>query len=257
MFNVTRFELSRRGKFGANLYYFENLESTNTIAEQLAKQDAAEGTIVLANKQTGGKGRNSRVWYSPADCNLYVSIIVRPQAAKLHFVPFLAGIALVKTLGYLGLNADLKWPNDVLVSQKKISGILIQSSFEQNVLKNAIVGIGINVNLTEFPSNLEETATSMKRELGYAIDRELLLASFLLEFESVYEKMNEVSWRDLKSEVEQHSSILRNCLVIVNENGKMFEGETAGLDFYGGLILQMGPERKVIYAGDVISCRKK
>jgi BirA family transcriptional regulator, biotin operon repressor / biotin---[acetyl-CoA-carboxylase] ligase len=257
MFNVTKFELSRRGKFGTNLYYFESLESTNTIAEQLARQNAAEGTLVLANKQTGGKGRNSRVWYSPADCNLYVSIIVRPPGAKLHFLPFLAGIALVRTLGYLGLTADLKWPNDILVSDKKVSGILIQSAFEQNALKSAIVGIGINVNLTEFPPPLEKSATSLSQELGYAIDRELLLASFLLEFESVYEKMNSASWQDLKSEIEQHSSILHNCVVSVNENGKLFEGETAGLDSYGGLILQMGPERKVIYAGDVISCRKK
>lgn len=256
MFDVVEFQKLRKGTFGKDLYYFEKLESTNVTAGELAQQNAAEGTVVLANEQTGGKGRMDRAWFSPPDLNLYFSVILRPDSLRLHYLPFLAALSLHDTLKHLGVDADIKWPNDVLVEGKKLSGILMQTSTEQSGLRYAILGMGINVNIPQFPAELAETATSMAIEMDAHIARESVLASVLLEFERPYAKMNDLEWTDLCSELERSSTYLRGCPVRVKEHDRILEGTTAGLDEFGGLILETAQGDKIVYAGDVESCRK-
>jgi BirA family biotin operon repressor/biotin-[acetyl-CoA-carboxylase] ligase len=256
MFDVVEFQKLRKGSFGKDLYYFETLDSTNVTAGELAQQNVAEGTVVLANEQTGGKGRMDRSWFSPADLNLYFSLILRPASSRLHYIPFLAALSVHDTLQTLGVDADVKWPNDVLVGGKKLAGILMRTSTEQNALRYAILGIGINVNIPEFPPDLARTATSIALEMGGRVGRESVLASVLLEFERPYQTINDLEWTDLCSELERSSSYLRGCPVQVKEHDRFLEGRTAGLDKFGGLILETADGEKIVYAGDVESCRK-
>ena len=257
MFDVGNFQGLRKGNFAKEFYYFETLESTMLGAAELAAQGVAEGCVVLANQQTAGRGRKDRTWFSPGDLNLYFSVVLRPPTPLLHFIPFLASLALHRALQGLAIEADLKWPNDVLVGRKKIAGILMQTSVEQEVLHHAILGIGINVNVRSFPAELAPVATSIALETGAPAARESVLASILLEFERPYEKISELGWRDLSADLERRSTYLRSCPVRVRENGRVLEGITAGLDEYGGLIVETETGRQIVYAGDVESCRKE
>jgi BirA family biotin operon repressor/biotin-[acetyl-CoA-carboxylase] ligase len=257
MFDVARFQRRRKGRFGRDLYYFEEQESTNLTAQELARDGAAEGTLVLADRQTGGKGRKGNAWFSPAEVNLYFSLILRPDISRVHHLPFLAALSVAAALQLLGLEVDLKWPNDVLLGERKVGGILIDTSTEQGKLIFAVLGCGINANTVVFPSELERSATSVLLARGEEVSREGLLASFLLEFERVYEKIDETSWASVCAELEKHSSYLRGCSVEVRQEGRVIEGTTCGLDNYGGLIIQTAGGRETVYAGEVQTCRRK
>jgi len=256
-FDVAKFSRQGQGKFGSTLYYFRTLESTNLLAFKLAAQKAEEGTLVLADQQIAGKGRSGRSWFSPAGVNLYFTFIARPRTTDLHYLPFMAALAVVRAFEKIGLQADLKWPNDLLVNSKKICGILIETSMEENCLQFAVIGWGINVNVREFPAEIAEKATSIAIEKGGEIAREIMLASLLFEFESLYEKINVMNWDRFCSELEKHSSYLRDCPVQLDQGETSVEGVTRGLDVYGGLILDTPEGVKTFYAGDVQSCRKK
>src|SRR5438046_2162717 len=110
MFDVAEFQKRRKGNLGKDLIYFETLDSTNATAEELAGQGAGEGIVVLANEQTAGRGRQDRTWFSPAAQNLYFSIILRPDSSRLHFLPFMAALSVIRAMRPLNIYADLKWP---------------------------------------------------------------------------------------------------------------------------------------------------
>lgn len=257
MFFVAEFGRIRGGKFGNPLFYFETLESTNTTAEKLAREGCPEGTVVLANEQTGGKGRKGSAWFSPSDQNLYFSLVLRPDSASLKYLPYMACLSVQRAVSRLGIYADFKWPNDVLVEDRKLCGILIQTAIEEQRLQFAVVGFGINVNVHEFPESLQAHATSVALETGEPEDREPLLAFVLLEFERLYEKIDDTSWESFSAELESSSSYLRDCPVKVIQEGKTIEGITRGLDSHGGLRIETAEGKEVVYAGEVVSCRKK
>jgi BirA family biotin operon repressor/biotin-[acetyl-CoA-carboxylase] ligase len=256
MFEVSTFFEKRKGDFGQEFYYFDRLESTNEIAIRLAQEGHPEGTVVLANEQTKGRGRKGNTWYSPADVNLYFSIILYPHSDQLQYLPFCAALAVVRALERIELRAEVKWPNDVLVNGKKISGVLVETAMEQNKLLYAVVGCGINVNDIRLPLELEKAATTVAIEKTAPVSREDLFASILLEFENLYEKIGQVSWKEFCLELEKHSSFLHGCQVRILQDGKVFEGITSGLDSYGGLVVTTSFDRKVFYAGEVLECRK-
>ena len=256
MFNIEDFQKRRRGRFGKNFHYLPQVDSTNRVAEELARSGVEEGALVLTDEQTAGKGRKGNAWYSPPEENLYFTLLLRPFEKRLHHLPFLAGLAIARMLSGFSIDADLKWPNDVLADGKKISGMLIQTSIEQNHLQFAVLGCGLNVNTRCFPAQLAERATSIRILKGAPVPREQVLASLLLEFEELYGRIQEMSWSDLCREVENSSSIIRNCEVLVQENGKTFRGTTCGLDPFGGLIVETVEGRRAFYAGEVQSCRK-
>jgi BirA family transcriptional regulator, biotin operon repressor / biotin---[acetyl-CoA-carboxylase] ligase len=213
--------------------------------------------IVVADSQSAGRGRSSNLWFSPAGENIYCSLLLKPEASYLHRIPFVAGLAIAKTLAALGLKVDLKWPNDLLVGNRKIGGILVQSAMEAGALKYAVVGFGINVNTRSFPESLKETATSIFIEREEPADRESILAGILMHFEKLYLEMAEVSWEDFSKQVEQKSSFIRDCEVRIENHEGVTEGITAGLDSYGGLIVNTAEGARVFYSGEVQACRKK
>lgn len=257
MFGVIEFARIRRGNFGTPLFYFEQVGSTNLIAEKLARDGAPEGSVVLANEQTLGKGRKGNAWFSPADKNLYFSLILRPETAWLKYIPYMACISVIRAISRLGVHGDLKWPNDVMVNDRKLCGFLIQTAIEEQRLQFAVVGGGINVNTTKFPHELQDVATSLALETGSAEDRELLLATVLLELEKLYEKIQSADWEDFALQVEGASTYIRDCPVKVIQEGRTIEGTTRGLDPFGGLKLLTAEGEETVYAGEVLSCRRK
>jgi BirA family transcriptional regulator, biotin operon repressor / biotin---[acetyl-CoA-carboxylase] ligase len=256
MFDTQLFLQNEIGSFGRELFYFERLESTNNTAAALAKENCPEGTVVLANEQTKGRGRKGNVWYSPGDVNLYFSVVLYPDSTDLRYLPYMAGMAVIHSLSNVGIKPDLKWPNDILASGKKISGVMIETSMEQNQARFAVMGCGINVNETSLPDELQQSATSVALETGSPVSRESLLAAFLIEFERLYKKIKEFQWEDFCAELAKHSTYLKGAQVRIVQDGESFEGVTSGLDSYGGLILASPTAKKAFYAGEVQACRK-
>ncbi len=174
---------------GRRFLYLTSTSSTMDVARSEAEAGAPDGTVVLAEEQTKGRGRFDRVWVSPAGKNLYVTLIVRPPLDRLHSLSIVAPLAVAVTVeDCTGLTPRIKWPNDVLVNGRKLSGILVESEIAGESVKYALIGVGINVNLDlEQAPEIAQIATSVKRELGRETSREEMLAAFLNHFEQLYE----------------------------------------------------------------------
>lgn len=181
----------KTSEFGRNYHYFDVIDSTNDYALKLLGEKALHGTVVVADHQTKGRGRLSRVWYSPPGKNLYLSVIVRPFVpVSLAFrVTMFSSCAVCELLRELGMNALIKWPNDVYVSGKKISGILTEASVEASGnVKFYVVGIGINVNMaySDFPIDIRDFATSVMIEKGEPVPRRKLFLRLMELLEKWY-----------------------------------------------------------------------
>jgi len=172
---------------GQKVIYYPSLTSTMDVAKREAQQGAAEGTTIIAGEQTGGRGRVSRVWLSPKG-SIALSVILYPDVAYLPSLVMLASLAVVHSIEVVtGLEAQVKWPNDVLINGKKVCGILIESETRGNIVDYAIIGIGVNVNLklADFPE-IQPIATSLSDELGRDVSRLELIRRLLVEIESLY-----------------------------------------------------------------------
>lgn len=177
-------------KIGCNLLYFDCVESTNDTAKELALSGEQEGTVVVADKQSSGRGRRGRVWQSPQGGGLWFSILLRPAIApeQAPCITLLAGMAVCHAIRKLtGLQAGIKWPNDILFHDKKLCGILTEMGGELEQVHYVVVGIGINVNISEFTAELQSIASSLSQETGKAWSRTKLLLAVLQEFEQYYQ----------------------------------------------------------------------
>jgi len=172
---------------GQRVIYYPSLTSTMEVAKQEAQLGAVEGTVVIADEQTAGRGRIKRVWLSPKG-SLALSIILYPSVVNLPSLIMLASLAVVHSIGAVtGLRSQIKWPNDVLVNGRKVCGILIESSVRGNIVDYAIIGIGVNVNLrlSDFPE-IQSIATSLSAELGRGVSRLSVIRRLLVEVEGLY-----------------------------------------------------------------------
>jgi BirA family biotin operon repressor/biotin-[acetyl-CoA-carboxylase] ligase len=187
---------------GQRVIYYPSLTSTMEVAKREAQQGAAEGTTIVADEQTAGRGRMKRAWLSP-EGSIALSVILYPSVAHLPSLVMLASLAVVHSIeAVTGLEAQIKWPNDVLIKGKKVCGILIESEVRRNMVNYAIVGLGLNVNLrlTDFPDILP-IATSLSDELGRKVSRLELIRRLLVEMERLYPALPTgesiyVEWRD-------------------------------------------------------------
>jgi len=172
---------------GQKVIYYPSLTSTMDVARREAQQGAAEGTVVLAEEQTAGRGRIKRAWLSPRG-SIALSIILYPTPAYLSSLIMVASLAVVHCVKKVtGLKSQIKWPNDVLINQQKVCGILIESDVRGNIVDFAIIGIGINVNLrlSDFPE-ISPAATSLSHELGKEVSRLDMIRCLLVEMERLY-----------------------------------------------------------------------
>ncbi|OGC78202.1 MAG: biotin--[acetyl-CoA-carboxylase] ligase [candidate division Zixibacteria bacterium RBG_16_50_21] len=240
---------------GKEIHCFQKLGSTNQVAFRLAESGAPEGTLVLAEKQTAGRGRLSRKWFSPPQLGIWLSLILRPRI-PLAWVPALslcACLACVRaTNRFTDKKPAIKWPNDAYLNGKKFSGVLTELSAELDRVNFVVLGIGINVNHSsrEFPGYLRKNATSLRIEAKKRIDRVSFLHKFLEEFESIYEEYKYSGLDKFKLEVSKNSYLL-NKKVEVEIGDQKILGKAIDIDDYGALILDTKTGLKTITAGDV------
>ena len=235
-----------------NVIYLPVTTSTMDIAKKAAQDRAAEGTIVIADEQTAGRGRMGRKWLSPPGSSILLSIIVRPNLAQLSRLNMVAALATAQAIEKTtGIEPVIKWPNDIIIDGRKVSGMLIEGDIEGDTVSSAVVGIGVNVNLD--PSTLPEirdTATSLREVLREEVSRLELLRALLTEFEQLY--------RELLRGEPVHKQWLRHLETVgrqvrVKTGGVELEGYAESVDSEGHLWLRRPDESLVeIVAGDVM-----
>jgi len=241
---------------GKTIHHFHTLDSTNSKAYQLALNGAEEGEVVIAESQEKGRGRLGRHWSSPPFLNLYLSAILRPKILphQASLITLMAAVATADTIQkFSGLLPLIKWPNDILLRDRKVAGLLNEIHSEMDRIHFVILGIGVNLNMDGkmFPKEIRAVATSLKIEMGQAISRKVFLQSLLQELEKWYTIfMKEGSafilkaWRD--------RAHVKGRRVKVTSFGETWVGMAIDVDSDGALILETtGGKRKRVVAGDI------
>lgn len=240
---------------GRKLLYKEEVDSTNTWAKRIAEEGAMEGTVTLADLQTQGKGRRGRIWQAPKGSTVMMTMILRPdilpeQASMLTIVMGLSTAQAVKE--ELGIDVQIKWPNDVVLSNKKICGILTEMSTQITSIDYVISGVGINVNTQHFPEEIAQKATSLAKETGQTYRRAPLAARVLLEFEHNYEIFLKTG--DLSGLVEPYNNLLINKgkrIKVLQPQGD-YEATSHGINEKGELIVEKEDGEIIpVFAGEV------
>lgn len=239
--------------FGQKIYTFDVIDSTNNCARAVAGCGAKEGTIVIAEHQTAGKGRLGRVWKANPNENLMFSLVLRPKLApdSINILSLYVAVAVAQAIEKVtGLQVECKWPNDLLINQKKVAGILIEGSVKQNMVEYVVVGIGINVNQQEFPHELQGKATSLLLESRKQIDRPTLFREAIAALEGQYKAVNTGGLPSVLPQWLSRSSMI-NKPISVSQQGTIISGVVTGLSADGGLVLKTNGTEKTIFAGDV------
>ncbi len=238
---------------------YESLPSTNTELSRLASEGAEEGVSVVADEQTAGRGRLQRAWSSPKGAGLYFSILLRPKIPTNHWplITMMAAVAVYDALGEAcRFQADIKWPNDLLSGERKICGILAETT-ETPAGRAVIVGIGINLTQNAYPAELADVATSISEVTERTAEREAILAGLLRWLAHWYSLLNEPAGPEsIVSAWSSRSSYAFGRLVQVSNGDEVWQGTTSGIERDGALRLLMeNGEIKLVRAGDVHSIR--
>src|SRR3990172_759179 len=254
--DLSRVEGKLRTRFiGRRLVYLTTTRSTQDVARREAEEDAAEGTAVLAEEQTAGRGRFGRSWVSPAGTNIYVTLVMRPPLARLRSLAIVAPLATALAVEDVagGLAPAIKWPNDVILHGRKLSGMMTETELAGQEVRFSLVGIGVNVNFDiEEASEIAGIATSVKRELGHEVSREELLAALLNRFEELYEQWPVGSgvfqaWRSRLETLGREVSI--------SFRGQVYEGTARDVDQDGNLILSLADGSTMTFEAGEVSLR--
>jgi BirA family biotin operon repressor/biotin-[acetyl-CoA-carboxylase] ligase len=245
--------------FGKRIYHFFKTDSTNRVAMELGHAGEPEGAVVLAEEQTGGRGRLGRSWHSERAAGIYVTLLLRPKLAPVQapLLTMMAGLSAYSAVqAVTGLTVDLKWPNDVLILGKKVGGILTEMYAEPGQIRFVIVGIGLNVNQEKFPGELANVATSLRIETGKPQSRLELLVRLLREFESDYNRFLREGVSGVVARFEEVSSYAKGKRVRVTNGAESYTGATAGLAPEGLLRVKRDDgELVTVLAGDVTEAR--
>lgn len=237
------------------IIYYKQLDSTNTEIHKLAAEGAEHGTVVVAGHQTAGKGRRGRNWESPAEENIYMSILLRPNFAttKAPMLTLVMACSVAEVLGLNGFsNVQIKWPNDLVLSGKKVCGILTEMHLCGTAIDHVVVGIGINVNTTGFSAELVDKATSLRLECGKQVDKERIILDIVESFMEVYDRF--VKEGDLAFLQEKYNSMLvnRDREVRVLEPENEYTAYALGINQTGELVVRLEDgTKKNVYAGEV------
>lgn len=240
---------------GANVVYFDKTDSTNIQARKQADLGAPHGTLVVADRQEGGKGRRGRGWESPSGVGIWMSLLLRPQISSISASMLTLLMALAAEKGIreaTGIESQIKWPNDLTVNKKKICGILTEMSTELMEIQYVVIGIGINVCQAEFPEEIKKTATSLYLESGEKHQRSRIIAKIMEAMEGYYEKFIETE--DMSGLMEEYNAKLVNLgneVCVLAPSGE-FRGISEGINEKGGLIVRLpdGTKTEVI-SGEV------
>ena len=247
--------LLRSTIFGAHLHHFYKIGSTNAVAMAAAAEGAPEGSVFLAEEQTAGRGRGSNSWESPRSTGIYCSVVLRPAQppSEILVLSLAAGLAVQAAIQQVDsrVNPDLKWPNDVLIGNKKLCGILAEMNAEATRVRYIVVGVGINVNQANFPKELP--AISLRLVTGSEWSRVELAAALLKSLDREYRQLVEDpgARASILRRFAENSSWVRGKDVRIEENGSSFEGTTEGLDPRGFLLVRTSSGVQTVFSGTV------
>jgi BirA family biotin operon repressor/biotin-[acetyl-CoA-carboxylase] ligase len=259
-FSIERIKTGIKGSIGRELFLYETVDSTNTIASELAEKGVAEGAVVIADSQVRGRGRLGRSWVSPPGVNVYMSIVLRPdmEPRGATLLTIMASVGCTRALrGATGLDITIKWPNDLVVSEKKLGGILTETRMGQKRIEHAVIGIGININMDSdvLPAVVKEVATSIKMETGRLFSRTEIIKEVLNEINDWYNVLREKRHGELLCQWKQVTSTLGRKVEIVLGN-EMLNGLAESITDEGMLIVRLpsGASREIQY-GDLTLLR--
>jgi len=240
--------------FSGRVHHYYNIDSTSSVAMDAARDGAAEGSVFLAEQQTAGRGRGGHRWHSPRSTGIYCSLVLRPALppAEVLLLSLAAGLAVHAAVEELdpALSPDLKWPNDLLVRGKKFCGILTEMNAEPTRVRHVVVGVGLNVNQTSFPGELETSATSLRMATGTEYSRLELCAALLKSLDREYRSLRNSAQNAILRRFSERSSMVRGVRVRVVEDGG-YQGTTEGLDARGFLQVRTPQGLRTVVAGTV------
>lgn len=244
---------------GNNIIALDEVDSTNNEAKRLAAKGAPEGTIVVAERQTGGKGRLERHFFSPAGKGIWFSVILRPK-----FLPqeapkctLMAAVAVAEAMAKFNLKPAIKWPNDLLYENKKLVGILTEMSAEMDGINYVVIGTGINVNINpdDFPADIRETAASLSMMKGEKVPRVEFFQKVLRAFDRNYQSIKEGDFSEVFKKWRQYSITLGQEVKVIGvrgeNSGEVFYGKAVDIDSDGALIVATATGQRRVLAGDV------
>jgi len=236
---------------GKKLIHFNTIGSTNDYAKSIAN-DSLEGTIIISEEQSSGRGRLGRQWYSKAYEGIWMSIILKPNINpnRASFLTILTAVSIAKALDKLNIKVGIKWPNDIILNNKKLCGILTELCLESEAVKFIVIGIGMNVKNIEFDVAINDIATSLYKE-GYLIERRDIVREFLLEFENNYiDYINKNNKQNIINTYKEYSIMLNKNIFIVKNNEKELV-RYIDIDLDGNLIVKdLNDNIKSIIAGE-------
>lgn len=258
---------------GQTLYLYQDLPSTNREASSLAQQGAAHGTLVVAEQQSGGYGRHGRAWFSPSGVNIYCSILVRGKSQTISLAQWLSWIPLVTSLAVTeathevaAVSLALKWPNDLLLQDRKVGGILCESTLTSDNGAIVVIGIGLNVNvpLLSFPQDLRPIAASLIEAAPHPIDRNRLIAQLLWELEQCLDELQSYGSTRLRQAYMARCATLGRQVKVLFANDQQIRGTAETLSAQGALqVRPLSPSPRSeppalveVHAADVIHLRE-
>lgn len=255
LIQTKEFSKHYKGDIIKNLLVFETLDSTNSTAKSLAREGAEDGTIVIAQTQTHGRGRFDRLWVSP-EGGIYISVIIRPKVAaeNVPLLSFVAALSVAKTIESFGVHVRVKWPNDVRVNRKKIAGILLESEIMEGSVEYVIIGIGINVNvdITKLPLDIQVKSTSIHVEKATSIDYYEFLTALLHQFEHFYALFRKERYKRIIDEWKKNTDTLGHS-VRIQTSTETISGLAFDVDPSGFLLLKTPQgDIKKIFSGDCL-----
>jgi BirA family biotin operon repressor/biotin-[acetyl-CoA-carboxylase] ligase len=250
----------RLGRLGSRILYFPAIGSTNDVAATLTRHEPSEGAIVIAGTQTAGRGRRGRGWFSPPGSGLYVSVILKPGRSvrngdrATRLLTLAAGVALAEAVSAsTGLAVDVKWPNDLYVSGRKLAGILAEAAGGGSGEGGdpIVLGYGINVSAAAYPKELRDRATSLESELGRPVDRALLLVESLASLARRYDDLLDGRFDAILDAWRARAPASTGARVTWTAASGVASGVTAGLDDDGALLVRVGDRIERIVAGEL------
>ena len=236
---------------GQDIVYFKEIDSTNRYAKKLAAEGAAHGTMVLADTQTAGRGRRGHSWISPAGSSISMTLILRPdvppaQVAKISLLTALATANAIRRV--TGLDARIKWPNDIVAGGRKVCGMLMEMDATPEKVASVVAGVGINVHQTQFDSEIAHSASSLDLLAGRRVSRSAIVRAFLQEYERVWALGDEAMMRAYR----ERSATIGQRVQVIGLNGT-YTGTAEGVTDNGSLLVRADEDGEVreVLAADV------
>ena len=225
---------------GKTVHFAKETDSTNEWCKRLSKEGAEHGTLAVTEFQSAGKGRLGRRWTAPEGSSIMMSVLLRPDFEPQYasMLTLVMGLSVAQAVAELGLDVGIKWPNDVVVSRKKICGILTEMTMKQDKIGCAVIGVGINVNMESFPEEMADKATSLYLESGHPFDRAQVVGLVMKHFEENYERFVQTEdLSGLKPDYEKMLANLNQPVRVLDQNDP-YEGIARGINAGGELLVE-------------------